>query len=98
ASLRAQTVMVPWWQVAQPRSARHLIVSFTRNDKPLSIACWGFREADVAVGALFEAPSGFFGSCAPATLTPLAERSSAAIANNRIHRACIVAVLLPLRT
>src|SRR5262245_8995510 len=38
ASLRAQTVMVPWWQVAHWRSFRHFAASCCRNARPRSAA------------------------------------------------------------
>ena len=91
ASLNAQAVMVPWWQVAQPRSFRHFAASVTRNSKALPTACWDSCEAEVAWGDSLGS-SDFLESSAPASRT--LTRQSDPIATWIIQRECIAFAVL----
>src|SRR5262245_54416551 len=79
--------MVPWWQVAHPRSFRHFSASFSKKANPRSITFWGSRGARGVSGGAF------LGAAARAGLALTPRKQTAAIATGVIQREHIEEVL-----
>src|SRR5262245_23021879 len=79
--------MVPWWQVAHPRSFLHFSASFSKKANPRSITFWGSRGVRGVSGG------SFLGSSARDGLAQTHRRQTAAIATGVIQREYIEDVL-----